>query len=229
MKVIAFLIGSYLAATEYWRYRHSQMESLHSTAISSLSEAPAAELAIRKVNTYAGSGATDLLLKIATADRDFVDGRQDIAIRLLIQRREPKRTSRVATLLQPSVGLARREVVATELQNAVCDNDCTRYVLHCLERGWAGFGIREDITDVAAHFDVGPIIENEQADVGKHLYQTLKMNYQSTLSVLRDTYGLGSPVPSAFSLSVLSSIRLKQACILRGISKEQDDGFLQKR
>src|ERR1700688_2186574 len=116
MKVLAFLVGSSLTAAEYRNYRHSQMERLYSTSVSWLSDTPTAESAVRKLNTYAGSGATDLLLKIATANTDFLDRRQYIAIHLLIERREPRLTKRIAALLQPSVGLARREVVATELQ-----------------------------------------------------------------------------------------------------------------
>jgi hypothetical protein len=218
-KILALVLGSFLTAAEYWNYRSSQMMRLYSTSVSPSATGPVAESAIRQLNGYVGSQPKDLLVKIATADRDFIDGRQDFAIHLLIARRDTNLTRRIAVLLQPSIGLARREAVAAALQNAVCDDGCTRFILHYLERRWAGYGISEDITSVGVHFD-SPAIEKEQSQVVAQLNRTLATNPQSTLAVLRDTYGLGSPAPSAFSVYVLTTVRLREGCPFLEASKQ---------
>jgi hypothetical protein len=138
MKLLALVVGSYLTVMEYSDYRHSQLRQLYSTAVSWSSDSLAAESAVRKLNSYRWSAPQDLLVKIATADRDFLDQRQDLAIQLLIAHGDPNLTKRVVRLLQPSVGLARREAVATALQNAICNEECTRFVLHSLKRRWSG-------------------------------------------------------------------------------------------
>ena len=212
MKVLAFVLGSFLTAIEYWNHRMVELEHLYSTSISPSSERPTAEAAVRKLNTYAGSEPKKFLLKLATADRDFLDNRQDLAIRLLMTRGDPSLTIRLVALLQPSVGLARRESVAEALQNTTCDIECTRFVLHYIERRWSANAIREDITNAVVHFEIDPKIEKEQLQVVQQLEKTLAINAQSTIHVLRDTYGLGSPVPSSFSLEVLNSVHLKEAC-----------------
>ena len=65
-----------------------------------------------------------------------------------------------------------------------------RFVLHYLERRWSGSGIREDITNVAARFDVGPEIERKQTQIVENLDHALAIDPRSTLSVLHDTYAL---------------------------------------
>jgi hypothetical protein len=206
MKLLALVAGSYLTAMEISNYRHSQLAKLYSTAVSWSSDTFAADSAVRKLNSYRGSEPKDLLVKVATGDRDFLDDRQYLAIQLLIAHGDPNLTKRVAILLQPSVGLARREAVAKALQNAICDKECARFVLHYLERRWTGFGIQEDITIVAAHGDIGPANEKEEAQVVEQLNHTLANKSRSTLSVLHDTYGLASPVPSGFCLYLLKSV-----------------------
>src|SRR5665811_691971 len=80
--------------------------------------------------------------------------------------------------------------------------------------------MKEDITN-AGHPENESDLEKEQAHVVEQLMKTLAMNPRSTLSVLRDIYGLSSPVPSAFSLYVLDSVRLKEACPFMDASKQK--------
>jgi hypothetical protein len=221
MKVLALLVGSYLTAMEISNYRHSQLAKLYSTSVSYSSETSAAESAVRKLNSYRGSEPKDLLVKIATGEREFHDDRQEIAIQLLMVRGNTDVTRRIAVLLQPSVGLSRRQAVATALENAVCEEECTRFVLHYLERRWSGSGIREDFTNAVFGGDVSPTIEREQARVVEQLDHTLSINVRSTLSILRNTYGLGSPVPSGFSLYLLQSVHIKEACPFLEVSEEK--------
>jgi hypothetical protein len=56
-------------------YRHSQLRQLYSTAVSWSSDSFAAESAVRKLNSYRGAEPQDLLVKMVTADRDFLDDR----------------------------------------------------------------------------------------------------------------------------------------------------------
>jgi hypothetical protein len=80
MKLLALVVGSYLTVMEYSSYRHAQLTKLYSTAVSWSSETIAAESAVRKLNAYRGAEPTDLLVKLATGGRDFLDDRQELAI-----------------------------------------------------------------------------------------------------------------------------------------------------
>jgi hypothetical protein len=54
------------------------------------------------------------------------------------------------------------------------------------------------------------------------LNQTLVQNQRMTLSVLRNIYGLGSSIPSAFALHVVERTRMRSACPLIAGSGRSD-------
>jgi hypothetical protein len=75
-----------------------------------------------------------------------------------------------------------------------------------------GIGDTRSHNDCSCPGDIGPANEKEEAQIVEQLNHTLANNSRSTLSVLHDTYGLASPVPSGFSLYLLQSVHLKEAC-----------------
>lgn len=97
------------------------------------------------------------------------------------------------------------------------------YAIRSALLGTPVVGIRnqEDINNVAAHFEVGPEIEKKQTQLVEELGHALATNPRPTLFVLHDTYGLGSPVPSGFSLYNLQSVHVKAACPFLGASEEK--------
>ncbi len=222
-KFIVVVFAVWLLAGSYVLYRHFEIERLRQIALSQSSGTAAAESAIRKLGNYRGSWAMDSLIGIATWEREFIDGRQELAIKVIAARGNAEALAQLAELFQPSVGLARRDAVAVALQENVCNEQCTQSVLHYLERYWYGSGREEDITTLGDRFDGhpdSPEILKEQNFVMDCLGKVLARNGRATLDVLQRIYGLGSAAPSAFSIHVVESLHLRRACILLAVSKE---------
>lgn len=218
--VVVFLV--WLLVGSYVLHRHFEIERLRQIALSPSSGTTAAESAIRELGNYRGSWAIDSLVGIATSEREFIDGRQELAIKVIATDGNTEALARLAELFQPSVGLARRDAVAVALQENVCNEQCTQSVLHYLERYWHGSGRDEDITTLADHFDGrpdSPEILREQNFVMDCLGKVLARNGRATLDVLHRIYGLGSAAPSAFSLHVVELLHLRRACPLLAASK----------
>jgi hypothetical protein len=217
-KILLALVAAWLLAGAYILYRYSEIGRLTKIALSPLSDTASADSAISQLSAYRGFWATDSLLRIATADREFIDDRQDLAIQAIAVRANPVALAQLATLLQPSNGLARREAVAKALVENACNELCAQSILHYLERYWCGQGKNEDITLLAMHSNDGEI-EKEEASVADNLGKILTRNDKATLAVLDRIYGLGSPAPSAFSLHIVESLHLRRACLLVSVSK----------
>jgi hypothetical protein len=216
-KILAALLVAWLLLGAYVLYRHSEIERLAEIALSPLS-GKASYSAIGQLSTYRGSWATDSLLRIATADRGFIDDRQELAIQAIAVRGDAAALAQLAKLLQPSIGLAMREAVAKALVENVCNEECAQSILHYLERYWSGQAKNEDITLLAMQSD-DPEIDREEASVAEDLGKVLTRNDRATLTVLDRIYGLGSPAPSAFSLHVVGSLHMRRACLLLSMSK----------
>lgn len=217
-KFLLALLAVWLLAGAYIVYRHFAIERLEKLALSPASGTASAGAAIKKLSAYRGSWPTDSLLSIATADREFIDDRQDLAIHAVAIRGNAVAIAQLSELLQPSNGLARREAVAKALVENVCNGQCVQSILHYLERYWSGQGEKEDITLLAMHSD-DPEIDKEEASVAEDLGKVLTRNERTTLDVLDRIYGLGSPAPSAFSLHVVESLHMRRACFLLSMSK----------
>jgi|GEM_PF-2198758 len=221
-KFLVVFFVAWLLAGSYVLYRHFEIERLHQIALSPSSGTAAAESAIRKLGNYGGSWAMDSLVGIATSEREFIDGRQELAIKVIAARGNIEALAQLAELFQPSVGLARRDAVAVALQENVCNEQCTQSVLHYLERYWYVSGREEDITTLSDHFGGhpdSPQIVKEQNFVTDGLAKVLARNGGATLDVLHRVYGLGSAAPSAFSLHVVELLHLRRACPLIAASK----------
>jgi hypothetical protein len=65
-------------------------------------------------------------------------------------------------------------------------------------------------------------LAKEHALLMESLNQTLVQNQRMTLSVLRNIYGLGSSVPSAFALHVVETTHMRSACPLIAGSGRSD-------
>lgn len=112
------------------------MSQLSEIAMSPTSVTAAADEAVTKLNAYHGKRATNLLLRLALTEREFIDDRQERAIRLIAERNDAEALTSLATLLQPHITMARREAVANALQGRTCATECVRSILHYEERLW---------------------------------------------------------------------------------------------
>jgi hypothetical protein len=207
---LAIPVGIGLMVMQYVDHRSAVISRLFATASSPSSSPDIAKAAIKKLNTYSGSKPKKLLIQLAVADRDYLDERQDFTIQLLVTQNDPDTNEQMARLLQPFIGLARREVVTKALVGSVCNQACIRTVLHYLEHRWTGQSTREDISEVLAH--ESPDIKKELNQVDTDLNKVLTENKDSTVAVLHDTYGLGSPMPSSFALHIVDILRPPSAC-----------------
>lgn len=212
MQWLAVPVGLGLMAMQYLDHRNAEMSRLYSTSSSPASSPNAAKAAIKALNAYSAGNSTKLLIQLATADRDYLDDRQDFTIQLLVSKNDPETTEQLARLLQPSIGLARREAVTKALVESACDQVCVRVVLQYLERRWTGQSAHEDISQVLAYNSPDIVKELNQVDTG--LGKVLAGNEDSTVAVLHDTYGLGSPIPDSFAIHIVDILRPKSACRL---------------
>jgi len=208
---VSLLVGTHVL------YKRSEIARLEKIALSPSADTATAKSAVDKLRTFYGSNATDSLLRVATADREFIDGRQDLAIEALATRANPEEIAQLAQLLQPSVGLARREAVTAALKESVCNELCVQSILHYFERYWTKQAQNEDITLLLSGSD--PEIQKEEASMAEALGKVLVRNGKATTAVLRGIYGLGGPAPSAFSLHIVEKIHLRSACFLLSTSK----------
>jgi hypothetical protein len=218
--VLVFLVVC-LAVGGFVVYRNARMTSFFQTALSPLSSTATAHEAIRALSRYDGSAATSLLVRIATNDQAFIDDRQIVAIEAVAQRKDPSALARLAFLLQPHVELGRRKAVAKTLEQGVCVEECIERILHYEERLWHGDVSDEDTAGITDHLVLLQIAK-EHALLIESLNQTLVHNQRMTVSVLRNIYGLGSPVPSAFALHVVETTRMRGACPLISGSGRSD-------
>ena len=210
-----FAVGGFVV------YRNARMTSLFQTAFSPSSSTATAHEAIRALSRYDGSAATSLVVRIATNDQAFIDDRQIVAIEAVAQRKDPSALARLAFLLQPHVELGRRKAVAKTLEQGVCVEECIERILHYEERLWHGDVSDEDTAGITDHLVLLQLAK-EHALLIESLNQTLVHNQRMTVSVLRNIYGLGSPVPSAFALHVVETTRMRGACPLISGSGRSD-------
>jgi hypothetical protein len=190
---------------------------------------------VAKLDSYHGKRASDLLVRIAMADREFVDDRQDLAIRMIAERDDPEALTALTGLLQPHVELARREAVARALQKGICANECVRSILHYEERLWCCHLDKESVLALINDQSTRSQIEKEHDEMLALLDAALVRNGSATVQVLRDVYGLGSPDPSPFTLHVIESLHLRRACpalakseyqLLDSSQKDEIEGLL---
>jgi hypothetical protein len=210
-----------LATSAFIVFRASQMLRLFETAISPSSVTADADEAIKKLDAYHGKRATDLLVRIAIADREFVDDRQDLAIRLTGEKNDPSALATLASLLQPHIELGRREAVAKALQKSICTTECVLSILHYEERLWCCHSDQESVLALISDQSTRSYIEKEHGEMLALLDTALVRNGPSTVQVLRDVYGLGSPSPSPFALHVVASLHLCRACPALAKSEHQ--------
>ena len=191
-------------------FQSAQLRRLRETVLSRSTNTEGAHEAIKKLDRWWNFGGTQSLIRIAIADKEFLDDRQEFAIQAIAARHSAEINARIASLLVPHVGLSRREAASTALENNVCNDKCAQLILHYLERVWSGTARGDDVTLAAIDLTSSPDdqIEKEHAQMISQLCHTLRINPTSTLRVLHDTYGLGSSTPSSFSLRVLGATEL---------------------
>lgn len=188
--------------------RGYRMQQLAATAGASLSDG---KQAVAELASYEGERARHLLLQIALNPEVFVDNRI-AAVEALKRRPDGRLSGPLSTLLQPHLPLALRHAVSTALLEIPCARHCVQSVLHYLEREWKGEGNIEDaMKDVPT---TRARLDREQEEILDELRAVLKKHLAGTLEVLADTYGLGSALPSDFSLYIVERLAVPQACTI---------------
>jgi len=171
-------------------WRHQQIIGFYRTAM--WGGTAEAKSAVARLAGFRGEDATELLLRIASPRQRFLDNRQVLAVQLLAKRGRPEIAVRLAESLKPQAPYSLRMAVATALAQIECNEQCTQYVLHYLYRR---FQLKQDEDQLAATLNT-----------------SLLVNRRWTVVVLTEVYGLGSEYPSPFSLHVVESLKLREAC-----------------
>jgi hypothetical protein len=200
----------------YDTYRNEVMARLYAEA---LGHSPyyrgsvESQAAVKTLATYRGRRSTIMLLDLASRQNTLTPGAQVEAINALRDRKGAEIAIVLASLLQPHEALSTRQAAATALKGLPCKGDCTRLVLHYLERVMRGEPNEEDRTVFP------PGTENLRADqqtsqqmLYDTLYSILQQEKIETLTSLVQVYGLGSDDPAPFGLDLASRLKLFEAC-----------------
>lgn len=228
-RLLAFGAVVAIAAAAYLSYRNKQMDRLYAEAAGYpqfFRGTSQSTDAVRRLATYRGQRATEMLLEIGLGHGPLVWGDvQSEAIKALAKRNDPDVALAVANLLQPHEGLATRQAAATALQYLPCNTECVGPILHYLERVWQGEPNYEDRSVRPSGFqDVTASLQKDQQVLYASLYKVLQREKVATLTNLAKVYGLGSDAPSLFSLDLVAHLGLPEACPLL----QQSDRAIQK-
>jgi hypothetical protein len=167
-------------------------------------------VAIENLAQYKGDFATDLLLQIALNPNS---GSPEKAIQTLAGRRTRDLSGPLSILLQPHSGLELRLAVADLLLNHPCSPECVDRILHYRERLWRGEPNYEDHFANLSNtkWDTGAIAAKQKMLLDE-LARVLLRERRTTLRSLEQTYGLGYPYPSSFSVDLVGQLGLIEAC-----------------
>ena len=176
--------------------------------------------ALRKLAASKDDRATDMLLNIATHDSalDLIGvGTRGLAIQALAARGDQRVGERLARMLQTFETFDTRMAVSDALQQVPCDEACIGGVLHYLERIYYREPNNEslDVMDLRKgefHDGVAARIEKEDQDLYENLYKVLSRNERTTMLALMNDDGLGSGLPTHFSISVALNAKIGMAC-----------------
>ncbi len=215
--LFAIIIVVPFAVNGYFSYRDRQMDRLFEEAsdpqfFRSSDEVTAA---VKRLATYQGRRATQMLLSIALSDSPLINvgEARSAAMEALGKRGDPDVALALAKLLQPHEGLDTRQQVAAALQDMPCNTECAAVILHYLERVWRGEPNYEDRTVSAWDPQEGiAITHRDQQALYASLDKVLKREKVATLTDLAQVYGLGSDNPSLFALDLVSRLGLPEAC-----------------
>jgi hypothetical protein len=201
-----------------YRYREQQMDKLYAAAAGlppAFHGTVEAEAAVKKLGTYRGDRSTVMLLNIALGRTSFPwPDIQRAAMNALAARRDPKISVSLASLLQPHLTATTRLAVADALQTLPCSGECIASILHYLERVWRGEPNYEERTTFPPGLNEGvkADLAKDQEALCQKLYVVLRREARSTIEALCLVYGLGTSTPSRFSLTLLSRVKLREAC-----------------
>jgi len=170
-----------------------------------------------------GSSATKGLVAVVVDPSAPFDSR-NAAATALKAKNDPAVSDQLALLLQPHSSQSLRASVVDALSDLPCDFECTKSVLHYLERMWRGDSNSEDLamdsSPVETLEPVNPELLNadltETRQRQQHLISQLDgvliKNRSETLAVLRQVYGLGTLHPSGFAVYMVTALRIDEAC-----------------
>lgn len=196
------LLGTVVAFRAHQRYQVLRLyEAVHDSTRSSAERVQV----VHGIGASSGSLSVQLLIEIASDPAVYIDCRE-AAVRELSIRGDAYAIMRIAELLQPHVAPSLRLAIANAL-NSSCPQSCIRLVMHYLERSFRG-----ETSYYEPPGQVKSYLEDTERQIQQALLAPLKKEPNITLSVLEDTYGLGSRHPSPFALLIVEQLRLAEAC-----------------
>ena len=202
-----------LAGLVVYRRREQHLARLFSQATALTSTDDALD-AVRELNTYGGTRVTSMLLTIGRGQVGFSPDVRLEAIKALGMRNDPSIATRLARLLQPYETLEIRQAVADTLAPRACSVECIESILHYLERVYRGERNAEHQIVVYPRESVHQeLLEREEA-LYKVLHGILVSQSIITIAALEEVHGLGTDLPSDFSLDLLTRIVLPDSCSL---------------
>ena len=219
VKILLLILAGLVCVGAYFGYRNRAMDALYVNAAGyppSTGGASESVAAIKRLATYRGGRATELLLSLAMGEGPaqllWPDTRAE-AIKQLSARADPSIALTLAKMLQPHERFGTRKAAAEALKSMPCNHECIRLVLHYLERISAGELNHEDrFLQLPENHDVTDRLKKEEEALYADLYLVLRNNKSDALANLISTYGLGSPDPSAFGLAVATRMSLQESC-----------------
>jgi hypothetical protein len=146
-------------------------------------------------------------------------------IRELERRKSPRLPAFLAQTINPKALIDSRKEAAQALQSLPCDAGCTSTLLDYLSRIDGGEPNVED-TGLSASppsLDaiVKPRIVAEQREIYDLIYSELLRDTETTILVLRQTYGLGTAAPKNFAISFAARANSQRFCPILIQSEEQ--------
>jgi len=167
-----------------------------------------------------GRQADGFLLAVALNDGHlpffYIDARE-AAVLALGDRASFRQTDELTRLLQPHTTPALWQATAKALSKKECSIECTRRVLHFLERLLVEDPFEKHIRKLeeslpgSAETVSTPHLQ-EHATMKRNLIQVLANNRSSLFHVLVETYGLGTYSPAPIAVWVIEQAAMAEAC-----------------
>ncbi|MGB7556625.1 MAG: hypothetical protein WBM04_19825 [Candidatus Korobacteraceae bacterium] len=204
--LIVFLINVAGLVLVAFESREAKLDALYLCATNQCGTRDA-QAAFRKLATYDGKHAHDLIDKIATRPLGNISGNQEAAIKIIGERGNTEAAEQLLPLLRPYEGLAVRRAVADALVQLPCSAECVASILYYEERMWRG-----DPTPELLMHELSKQLETEREEIDRQLGKVLLRDRSETMKALVQTYGLGNVAVSPFALYLVTHLNLTDAC-----------------
>jgi len=192
-----------LAGMAFTSWRNARIDALARSAM----DATSAPTAVKKLASYKGERAGELLLVVASAAP--VEQNRLAALQALVARKDVARVSRLSELILPTENFEFRQALANAIYQTGCSLDCVKHILYFQERMWRGDRPAEESRAKPA-----PGLSEKEQELQTALDEILRKNKPALGVVLEKTYGLNTLFPNPFAIEVVTRLGVTEACPL---------------